>query len=149
MKNCEKYKTVKEREKAFYEYCVCKVCQKCIKVNPREKVWCLLEWLEAEADEPVDCPFCGANCSVSEFHAHKFDKEMVEKLTDRIEAAKREIETLRMLVEGLLKASSVDCASCDYDCGPHRKHCITKQAIDYLEGRRGEELSALRQGGMR
>ena len=56
-------------------------------------------------------------------------------LADRIEAAnKREIETLRALVEGLLKASSVDCASCGYDCGPRRENCITKQAIAYLEG---------------
>ena len=54
---------------------------------------------------------------------------------DRIEAAeKREIETLRSLVEGLIKASSVDCASCGYDCGPRRKNCIIKQAISYLEG---------------
>ena len=68
---------------------------------------------------------------------------------DLIEAAvKREIETLRALVEGLIKASG-DCASCGYDCGPRRDNCIIKQAIDYLEGRRGEELSALRQGGMR
>ena len=56
-------------------------------------------------------------------------------LADRIEAAdKREIETIRALVEGLLKASSVDCASCGYDCGPQRENCITKQAIAYLEG---------------
>lgn len=55
---------------------------------------------------------------------------------DRIEAAnRREIETLRALVEGLIKASSVDCSSCGYDCGPRRKLCIIKQAIDYLEGR--------------
>lgn len=54
---------------------------------------------------------------------------------DRIEAAYiREIETLLALVEGLLKASSVDCASCGYDCGPRRENCITKQAIAYLEG---------------
>ena len=56
-------------------------------------------------------------------------------LADRIEAAEmREIETLRALVEGLIKASSVDCASCGYDCGPRRENCITKQAISYLEG---------------
>ena len=54
---------------------------------------------------------------------------------DRIEAAyKIEIETLRALFEGLLKASSVDCASCGYDCGPRMENCITKQAIAYLEG---------------
>ena len=54
---------------------------------------------------------------------------------DRILAAyKREIETLRALVEGLLKASSIDCASCGYDCGPRKENCIMKQAISYLEG---------------
>ena len=77
MKNCEKYKTVKEREKAFYEYCVCKVCQKCIKVNPREKVWCLLGWLEAEAedevDEPLACPFCGGSCTTSKAYDDRLD----------------------------------------------------------------------------
>ena len=50
------------------------------------------------------------------------------------EAYKFEIETIRALIEGLLKASSVDCASCGYDCGPLRENCITKQAIAYLEG---------------
>ena len=56
-------------------------------------------------------------------------------IADRIEKAeKREIETLRSLVEGLIKASSVDCASCGYDCGPRRENCIIKKAIVYLEG---------------
>ena len=54
---------------------------------------------------------------------------------DRILAAyKLEIETLRALVKGLLKASSVDCASCGYYCRPRRENCIIKQAISYLEG---------------
>ena len=61
--------------------------------------------------------------------------DSLRALADRIEAAeKREIETLRALVEGLIKASSVDCASCGYDCGPRRENCITKKAIVYLEG---------------
>ena len=61
----------------------------------------------------------------------------IEKYTntkDALEAYKFEIETIRALIEGLLKASSVDCASCGYDCGPLRENCITKQAIAYLEG---------------
>ena len=66
------------------------------------------------------------------------DKDMMGYMSfmaNRIEAAeKREIETLRALVEGLIKASSVDCASCGYDCGPRRENCITKKAIVYLEG---------------
>ena len=44
-------------------------------------------------------------------------------------AHRREIETLRALVEGLIKASSVDCASCSYACGPRRENCIIKQGI--------------------
>lgn len=55
-------------------------------------------------------------------------------IVDRIEAAnRREVETLRALLERLLKASG-DCASCGYDCGPRRENCIIKQAIAYLEG---------------
>ena len=77
-------------------------------------------------------------------HALVEVSKYLTEIADRIEAAeKREIETLRALVEGLLKASSVDCASCGYDCGPRRENCITKQAIAYLEGRRDEGLSAL------
>ena len=68
-------------------------------------------------------------------HALVEVSKYLTEIADRIEAAdKREIETLRALVEGLLKASSVDCASCGYDCGPQRENCITKQAIAYLEG---------------
>ena len=71
-----------------------------------------------------------------------FSKWCCEPLPNRMrsyaerikEAYKFEIETIRALIEGLLKASSVDCASCGYDCGPLRENCITKQAIAYLEG---------------
>lgn len=68
-------------------------------------------------------------------HALVEVSKYLTEISDRIEAAaKREIETLRALVEGLIKASSVDCASCSYDCGPRRENCITKKAIVYLEG---------------
>lgn len=68
-------------------------------------------------------------------HALVEVSKYLTEIADRIEAAeKREIETLRALVEGLIKASSVDCASCGYDCGPRRENCITKKAIVYLEG---------------
>ena len=71
-----------------------------------------------------------------------FSKWCCEPLPNRMrsyaerinEAYKFEIETIRALIEGLLKAFSVDCASCGYDCGPLRENCITKQAIAYLEG---------------
>ena len=55
-------------------------------------------------------------------------------MMDRADTEKRDSETLRALVEGLIKASSVDCASCGYDCGPRRENCIIKLAIAYLEG---------------
>ena len=68
-------------------------------------------------------------------HALVEVSKYLTEIADRIEAAeKREIETLRALVEGLIKASSVDCASCGYDCGQRRDNCITKKAIVYLEG---------------
>ena len=68
-------------------------------------------------------------------HALVEVSKYLTEIADRIEAAeKREIETLRALVEGLIKASSVDCASCGYDCGQRRENCITKKAIVYLEG---------------
>ena len=69
MKNCEKYTTVAAREKAFREYCKYQVCQKCLQVDPSEGIRCLLEWLEAEAedevDDPLAFPFCGGGCTVS------------------------------------------------------------------------------------
>ena len=68
-------------------------------------------------------------------HALVEVSKYLTEIADHIEAAaKREIETLRSLVEGLIKASSVDCASCGYDCGPRRENCIIKKAIVYLEG---------------
>ena len=68
-------------------------------------------------------------------HALVEVSKYMTEIADRIEeATMREIETLRALVEGLIKASSVDCASCGYDCGPRRQNCITKKAIVYLEG---------------
>lgn len=72
---------------------------------------------------------------VAEMRKRECVTDYLRVLADRIEAACiREIETLRALVEGLLKASSVECASCGYDCGPRMENCITKQAIAYLEG---------------
>ena len=87
------------------------------------------------AEMRSDCPEMHWDGTMYRDDDWVYTKETVEKLTGRIEAAaKREIETLRALVEGLLKASSIDCASCGYDCGPRRENCITKQAIAYLEG---------------
>ncbi|MCQ2300809.1 MAG: hypothetical protein MJZ81_11890 [Bacteroidales bacterium] len=57
------------------------------------------------------------------------------ELADRINVSHRlEIEKLRALVEGLLDAATIECASCTYDCGPNRENCIREQAIDWLGG---------------
>ena len=57
------------------------------------------------------------------------------RLADRIENAHmRETKKLRALVDGLLEAATIECASCNYDCGLNRENCIIKHATDYLEG---------------
>lgn len=40
---------------------------------------------------------------------------------------------LRELVEGLLETSSIECATCGYDCGPNRENCIIDQAAKFIE----------------
>ena len=78
MKNHEKYTTVDEREKAFREYCKYKVCHQCVEVDSEKGVSrCLLEWLEAEAedevDDPLACPFCGGSCTASKAYDDRAD----------------------------------------------------------------------------
>ena len=58
MTNCEKFKTAKEREIAFGEWCKtqqhdCPRGSKCLR--------CMFEWLDLEAEEEkmLPCPFCG------------------------------------------------------------------------------------------
>lgn len=60
MTNCEKFKTAKEREIAFGEWCKtqqhdCPRGSKCLR--------CMFEWLDLEAEDnnPIQlpCPFCG------------------------------------------------------------------------------------------
>ena len=56
--------------------------------------------------------------------------------TDGILHTKRDadrIHELRALVEGLIKASTVECASCDYDCGQNRENCIIREAEKYIK----------------
>lgn len=80
---------------------------------------------------------CLFACEVDLEHDNRDIARMLRQaadMMDRADTEKREIETLRALVEGLIKASSVDCASCGYDCGPRRENCIAKKAIVYLEG---------------
>ena len=61
---------------------------------------------------------------------------MLRQAADMIEreAAKdTAVERLREIVEGLIKASTVECASCDYDCGQNRENCIILEAAKYIE----------------
>lgn len=70
MKNFEKYKTAKERARAFRTYCESqKDCYKCSLRNPSCTVPCCLKWLDLESEEekPLPCPFCGSNTNL--FHA--------------------------------------------------------------------------------
>ena len=46
---------------------------------------------------------------------------------------REEIGRLRALVEGLLDASNIECATCDYNCGPNRENCIIRYAEKYLK----------------
>lgn len=65
MKNFEKYKTSKERHEAFYKFCQGKTCDRCVLGcnHYKSAISCALEWidLDAEKDEPMDCPFCGGH----------------------------------------------------------------------------------------
>ena len=65
IKNEQKYKTAKERVKAFIAYCKNK--KECDHDSYRRKcpkLKCMMEWLalEAEAAKPEPCPFCGSVC---------------------------------------------------------------------------------------
>lgn len=69
MKNFEKYKTTKEREHAYVEYCRkhsnCGSCALCPLNDKNEKAYvCSFFWLDLEAEEekPMNCPFCGCRC---------------------------------------------------------------------------------------
>ena len=64
MKNFEKYKTALERSKALHAFCGKNTCDKCALGNlNRNVIDCQFAWLdlEAEKDEPMDCPYCGGN----------------------------------------------------------------------------------------
>lgn len=50
-----------------------------------------------------------------------------------VAAKDAEIANLHKLIEGLLKASTVECTSCDYDCGQNREHCIIRDAEKHIE----------------
>ena len=55
------------------------------------------------------------------------------ELAEAIAAKDAEIVKLRSLIEGLLEASSTECADCRYDCGPNRENCIIHEASDYIK----------------
>lgn len=75
MNNYEKFKTAKEREIAFGEWCKRQLhdCPRGIKC-----LSCMFEWLdlEAEYEKPLPCPFCGGVTHVYDFrkvgHSTKF-----------------------------------------------------------------------------
>lgn len=67
MKNFEKYKTALERSRALSAFCGKNTCDKCALGNlNRNVIDCQFAWLdlEAEEDEPMDCPFCGSSTEV-------------------------------------------------------------------------------------
>lgn len=71
MKNFEKYKTAKERQVAFEEWCRNTQhtvgCAHCKVTEDRHGfICCILEWLDLEAEEekPMPCPFCGGDCCI-------------------------------------------------------------------------------------
>ena len=55
------------------------------------------------------------------------------ELAEAIAAKDAEIVKLRSLIEGLLEASSTECADCRYDCGPNRENCIIHEAANYIK----------------
>ena len=67
--NEQKYKTPKERGKAFTEWCSChsscRTCEVDKFTHDSKGEGCQFHWLALEADEekPDPCPFCGGKCS--------------------------------------------------------------------------------------
>lgn len=67
MTNAEKYKTAEERIEAFSKFRTrCEFC-KFKKECSWEETECAIRWLdlEAEADKPLPCPFCGEECTAT------------------------------------------------------------------------------------
>ena len=64
--------------------------------------------------------------------AHEANDKNAE-LAEAIAAKDAEIVKLRSLIEGLLEASSTECADCRYDCGPNRENCIIHEAANYIK----------------
>lgn len=65
--NAQKYKTIDERVRAFWDFCDRKHdCKKCELNNGcRSEVECILRWLELKASiEPMNCPYCKSPCTV-------------------------------------------------------------------------------------
>lgn len=64
--------------------------------------------------------------------------ELCAGLMNKASAQDAEIAKLRALVKGLLEASSVSCADCNYDCGPDRDNCIIREAAKCIDEREAE-----------
>ena len=61
------------------------------------------------------------------------DYDKIANLEEVIAKKDAEIANLRSLVEGLLEASSTECADCRYDCGQNRENCIIHEAANYIK----------------
>lgn len=60
MTNEEKYKTAKERQKAFESFCSMNNCKRCPAF--KDDSGCYFNWLDLEYEEELKpCPFCGCN----------------------------------------------------------------------------------------
>ena len=66
MTNAEKFKTAKERCRAFGKFCGEKRCESCV-LNYGLWYSCIFAWLDMEADmeKILPCPCCGGECVVS------------------------------------------------------------------------------------
>ena len=63
----------------------------------------------------------------------KLVREIDEAHKREMAAKDAEIARLRTLIEGLLEASSTECADCRYDCGQNRENCIIHEAANYIK----------------
>lgn len=64
---------------------------------------------------------------------HETAKGERDACLDELKKKDAEIARLRALVDGLIEASTLDCACCNYACGPNRENCIVHEAAKYIE----------------
>jgi Lar family restriction alleviation protein len=68
MTNAERFKTAKEREEGFYDFCDGKNCKECALKDVRNNgtaISCPFYWLELQHKKELkSCPFCGGKAKV-------------------------------------------------------------------------------------